>query len=120
MDEDGYYYITGRLKDLIIRGGENISPKEVEDFLGTMPGIRDVAVVGCPSKKYGEQPVAFIIRSEGSDISEHDVSAFCKDKIAWFKIPKYVRFVDTFPMTASQKIQKYKLRDMARELWPEA
>ena len=120
MDADGYYDITGRLRDLIIRGGENISPKEVEDFLGTMPGIRDVAVVGCPSKKYGEQPVAFIIRSEGSDISEHDVSAFCKDKIAWFKIPKYVRFVDTFPMTASQKIQKYKLRDMARELWPEA
>ena len=120
MDADGYYYITGRLKDLIIRGGENISPKEVEDFLGTMPGVKDVAVVGCPSKKYGEQPAAFIIRSDGSEIPEHDVSAFCKDKIAWFKIPKYVRFVDTFPMTASQKIQKYKLRDMARELWPEA
>jgi fatty-acyl-CoA synthase len=120
MDEEGYYFITGRLKDLIIRGGENISPKEVEDFLGTMPGVRDVAVVGCPSKKYGEQPAAFIIRSEGSDISEHDVQVFCKDKISWFKIPKYVHFLDIFPMTASQKIQKYKLREMAHELWPEA
>ena len=120
MDKDGYYYITGRLKDLIIRGGENISPKEVEDFLGTMPGIKDVAVVGCPSKKYGEQPAAFIIRSEGSTISEHDVAAFCKDKISWFKIPKYVHFMDIFPMTASQKIQKYKLREMAAQLWPEA
>ena len=120
MDEHGYYYITGRLKDLIIRGGENISPKEVEDFLGTMPGIKDVAVVGCPSKKYGEQPAAFIIRSDGAQISEHDVQIFCKDRISWFKIPKYVHFVDTFPMTASQKIQKYKLREKAHKLWPEA
>jgi len=120
MDEQGYYYITGRLKDLIIRGGENISPKEVEDFLGTMPGIKDVAVVGCPSKKYGEQPAAFIIRSDGAQISEHDVQIFCKDRISWFKIPKYVHFCDTFPMTASQKIQKYKLREKAHELWPEA
>ena len=120
MDEQGYYYITGRLKDLIIRGGENISPKEVEDFLGTMPGIKDVAVVGCPSKKYGEQPAAFIIRSDGAQISEHDVQTFCKDRISWFKIPKYIHFVDTFPMTASQKIQKYKLREMAHKLWPEA
>ena len=120
MDEQGYYYITGRLKDLIIRGGENISPKEVEDFLGTMPGIKDVAVVGCPAKKYGEQPAAFIIRSDGAQISEHDVQIFCKDRISWFKIPKYVHFCDTFPMTASQKIQKYKLREKAHELWPEA
>ena len=120
MDEQGYYYITGRLKDLIIRGGENISPKEVEDFLGTMPGIKDVAVVGCPSKKYGEQPAAFIIRSDGAQISEDDVQIFCKDRISWFKIPKYVHFCDTFPMTASQKIQKYKLREKAHELWPEA
>ena len=120
MDEHGYYYITGRLKDLIIRGGENISPKEVEDFLGTMPGIKDVAVVGCPSKKYGEQPAAFVIPSDGATIKPEDVQAFCKDRISWFKIPKYVHFLDTFPMTASQKIQKYKLREMAHELWPEA
>jgi fatty-acyl-CoA synthase len=120
MDEEGYYYITGRLKDLIIRGGENISPKEVEDFIGTMPGVKDVAVVGCPSKKYGEQPAAFIIRSDGSEINEGDVADFCRNRISWFKIPKYVHFLDEFPMTASQKIQKYKLREMAHELWPEA
>ena len=120
MDEQGYYYITGRLKDLIIRGGENISPKEVEDFLGTMPGVKDVAVVGCASKKYGEQPAAFIIPADGVTLTAEQVQEFCKDKISWFKIPKYVHFLDTFPMTASQKIQKYKLREMARELWPNA
>lgn len=120
MDEEGYYYITGRLKDLIIRGGENISPKEVEDFLGTMPGVKDVAVVGCPSKKYGEQPVAFIIPSDGETITKEQVDEFCKDRISWFKIPKYVHFLNEFPMTASQKIQKYKLREMAATLWPEA
>ena len=85
-----------------------------------MPGVKDVAVVGCPSKKYGEQPAAFIIRAVGSEISAHDVAVFCKDKISWFKIPKYVHFLDVFPMTASQKIQKCKLREMAHELWPEA
>ncbi len=120
MDEEGYYYITGRLKDLIIRGGENISPKEVEDFLGTMPGVKDVAVVGCPSKKYGEQPVAFIIPSDGETLTKEQVDEFCKDRISWFKIPKYVHFLNEFPMTASQKIQKYKLREMAATLWPEA
>ena len=120
MDAEGYYYITGRLKDIIIRGGENISPKEVEDFLGTMPGVKDVAVVGCPSKKYGEQPAAFIIPADGVTLKEEDVAAFCKDRIAWFKIPKYVKFVPSFPLTASQKIQKYKLRELAHELWPNA
>ena len=120
MDKDGYYYITGRLKDLIIRGGENISPKEVEDFLGTMPGVKDVAVVGCPSKKYGEQPAAFIIPADGADLKEEDVADFCHNKISWFKIPKYVHFMDIFPMTASQKIQKYKLRELAAQLWPNA
>ena len=120
MDEEGYYYITGRLKDLIIRGGENISPKEVEDFLGTMPGVKDVAVVGCPSKKYGEQPVAFIIPSDGETITKEQVDEFCKDRISWFKIPKYVHSLNEFPMTASQKIQKYKLRELAATLWPEA
>ena len=120
MDADGYYYITGRLKDLIIRGGENISPKEVEDFIGQMPGVQDVQVIGVPSKKYGEQPGAFVIRSSGSDITEQDVIDFCRNKIAWFKVPKYVAFVDEYPMTASQKIQKYKLREKASELWPDA
>ena len=120
MDKDGYYYITGRLKDLIIRGGENISPKEVEDFLSEMEGIQDVAVIGVPSKKYGEQPGAFIIRKPGSDINEEDVADFCRNRISWFKIPKYVKFLEEFPLTASQKIQKFKLREMAHELWPNA
>jgi fatty-acyl-CoA synthase len=119
MDEQGYYYITGRLKDLIIRGGENISPKEVEDFIGHMPGVQDVQIVGVPSKKYGEQPVAFIIRMTGADITEQDVDEFCRNKIAWFKIPKHVCFVDAYPMTASQKIQKYKLREQAVTRWPD-
>ena len=120
MDEQGYYYITGRLKDLIIRGGENISPKEVEDFIATMPGVKDVAVVGCPSKKYGEQPAAFIIAYPDAKLEAADVEGFCRDKISWFKIPKYYSFVDAFPLTASGKIQKYKLREMAHELWPNA
>ena len=85
-----------------------------------MTGVKDVAVVGCPSKKYGEQPAAFVIPADGVTLKEEDVAAFCKDKISWFKIPKYVHFLDVFPMTASQKIQKYKLREMAHELWPDA
>jgi len=120
MDEQGYYFITGRLKDLIIRGGENISPKEVEDFIGHMPGVQDVQVVGVPSKKYGEQPGAFVIRMPDSEITEQDVLDFCRNKIAWFKTPKFIHFVDSYPMTASQKIQKYKLREMAAQLWPDA
>ena len=120
MDEQGYYYITGRLKDLIIRGGENISPKEVEDFICHMPGVKDVQVVGVPSKKYGEQPAAYIIRSDGAEITETDVADFCRNRIAWFKIPKYIAFVDTYPLTASGKIQKYKLRDDATKRWPDA
>ncbi len=120
MDDQGYYFITGRLKDLIIRGGENISPKEVEDFIGHMVGVQDVQVGGVPSKKYGEQPGAFVIRMPGSEITEQDVLDFCRNKIAWFKTPKYIHFVDVYPMTASQKIQKFKLREMASQLWPDA
>ena len=120
MDAEGYYFITGRLKDLIIRGGENISPKEVEDFIGHMEGVQDVQLIGVPSKKYGEQPGAFIIRKPGAEIREEDVTDYCRNKIAWFKIPKYVRFVDAYPQTASGKIQKYLLREEAARLWPDA
>ncbi len=120
MDEEGYYAITGRIKDLVIRGGENIYPKEVEDFIHQMDGIQDVQVVGVPSVKYGEQPGAFIILREGVSMSEDDVKDFCRGKIAWYKIPKYVAFVEEYPMTASGKIQKYRLREMSRELWPDA
>ena len=85
-----------------------------------MPGVKDVAVVGCPSRKYGEQPAAFIIPADGAMLNDEDVARFCKDRISWFKIPKYVYFMREFPMTASQKIQKYKLRELAHELWPNA
>ena len=120
LDEEGYLSITGRLKDMIIRGGENIYPKEVEDFIHTMDGIQDVQVVGVPSKKYGEQPGAFIILKKNVDMTEQDVLDFCRGKIAWYKTPKYIAFVDTYPMTASGKILKYKLREMSAELWPDA
>ena len=119
-DPEGYFYVTGRIKDMIIRGGENIYPKEVEDFLYRCPGIKDVQVIGVPSQKYGEQPGAFIIREDGSDLVEQDVLEFCKGEIAWYKTPKYIAFVDEFPMNAAGKILKYKMRDMAHEMWPDA
>ena len=119
-DSEGYFYVTGRIKDMIIRGGENIYSKEVEDFLYRCPGIKDVQVVGVPSKKYGEQPGAFIIREDGSNIDEQDVLEFCKGQIAWYKTPKYIAFVNEFPMNAAGKILKYKMRDQAHELWPDA
>lgn len=120
MDEEGYFSVTGRIKDLIIRGGENIYPKEVEDFLYNVPGVSDVQVVGVPSGKYGEQPGAFVIRKKGSDLTEQDILDYCKGKIAWYKTPKYIHFLDEFPLTASGKIMKFKLREMAHELWPDA
>ncbi|MDR2865945.1 MAG: AMP-binding protein, partial [Methanomassiliicoccaceae archaeon] len=119
-DKEGYFSVTGRIKDMIIRGGENIYPKEVEDFLYNMPGVRDVQVVGVPSKKYGEQPGAFIILKEGAAMEPEDVQDFCKGKIAWYKVPKYVAFVKEYPMTASGKIMKIKLREMSAKIWPDA
>lgn len=120
VDKDGYYSITGRLKDMIIRGGENIYPKEVEDFIHRMGGISDAQVVGVPSEKYGEQPGVFIILKPGVAMTAEDVQDHCRGKIAWYKIPKYVAFVDEYPLTASGKIMKYKLREMAAKLWPDA
>lgn len=120
MDEDGYLTITGRLKDMIIRGGENIYPREIEEFLYTMDGILDVQVAGVPSEKFGEECGAFVIRKGDADLEPEDVIDYCRGKIARYKIPKYVTFVDAYPMTASGKIQKYKLRDMAADLWPDA
>ncbi len=119
-DKDGYFSVTGRLKDMIIRGGENIYPKEVEDFIHHMPGVRDVQVVGCPSKKYGEQPAAFIILQPGVTMNETDVQDFCRNKISFYKVPKYVAFVSEYPQTASGKIMKYKLREQSAKLWPDA
>jgi fatty-acyl-CoA synthase len=115
VDEDGYYRITGRIKDMIIRGGENIYPREIEEFLYTMPGVKDVQVVGVPDAKYGEVVGAFIMRFAGSDITESDVQEFTRARLARYKCPKYVFFVEEYPQTASGKIQKYKLRDLAAE-----
>lgn len=116
QNEDGNFKITGRIKDMIIRGGENIYPREIEEFLYQMPEIKDVQVAGVPSEKYGEQVGAFIILHSGKSISEQDIIDFCRGKISRFKIPKYIFFVDDYPMTASGKIQKYKLRDLSLEL----
>lgn len=115
-DADGNFRITGRIKDMIIRGGENISPKEVENFLYKMSEIKDVQVVGVASPKYGEDVGAFIILKEGKELTLDDVRDFCKNRIAKYKIPRYVFFIDEFPMTGSGKIQKYLLREMALEM----
>ncbi len=111
MDENGYCKITGRIKDMIIRGGENIYPREIEEFLYTLPGVKDVQVVGIPSEKYGEEVAAFIQVKPGETVTKEDVLSFCDDKISFFKIPRFIYFVDEYPTTASGKIQKYKLRN---------
>lgn len=113
---DGFYCITGRIKDLIIRGGENIYPREIENFIYNMPEIEAVEVAGVPSKKYGEQVGAFIKLKADKQLTEEDIQEFCRGKIARYKIPQYIFFVDEFPMTASGKIQKYKLRELSLEL----
>jgi fatty-acyl-CoA synthase len=117
MDENGYCKITGRIKNMIIRGGENIYPREIEEFLYTHPKISDVQAYGVPDRKYGEQVMAAIVPKNGVEMTEDEVREFCRGRIANYKIPKYVKFVDSYPMTASGKIQKFKLREMAiREL----
>lgn len=117
MDENGYCKITGRIKQMIIRGGENIYPREIEEFIYTHPKVSDVQVYGVPDRKFGEQVMAAIVLKEGVAMTEEEVRAFCRGRIANYKIPKYVKFIDSYPMTASGKIQKFKLREMAiREL----
>jgi len=115
-DANGNFKVTGRIKDLIIRGGENISPKEVEDFLYTMPGIKDVQVAGIASEKYGEEVGAFVILKPGVTMTEEDVRDYCRDKIGRYKIPRHVFFVESYPLTSSGKIQKYLLREMGNKL----
>ena len=119
MDENGNYRITGRIKDMIIRGGENIYPREIEEFLYHLPGVRDVQVAGVPSKKYGEEVGAFIILDEGATLTEEEVRDWCRGKIARYKIPKYVFFVKEYPLTGSGKIQKFKLRELSLKLCEE-
>ncbi|MDD4274253.1 MAG: AMP-binding protein [Desulfobacter postgatei] len=119
MDEAGNLSITGRHKDMIIRGGENIYPREIEEFLYRMEGIRDVQVAAVPSEKYGEEVGAFVILNEGANLEPSDIQDFCRGKISRYKIPRYVHFIDQYPMTASGKIQKYKLTEMSEKIWPE-
>ncbi|KAA6311924.1 propanoyl:CoA ligase, partial [termite gut metagenome] len=118
-DEDGNYRITGRIKDMIIRGGENIYPREIEEFLYKLKGVKDVQVAGISSKKYGEEVGAFIILQEGTKLQESDVKDFCRNKISRYKIPKYVFFVNDFPLTGSGKIQKFKLKEIGLQLCTE-
>ena len=117
LDGEGYFQIVGRIKDMLIRGGENIFPREIEDYLYTHPAIEQVEVIGAPDEKYWEEVCAWIKLHEGSTLSAEEVRAFCEGRIAHFKIPRYIRFVDAFPMTITGKVQKFVMREiMAKEL----
>ncbi len=113
MDEDGYFKITGRMKDMIIRGGENIYPREIEEFLYTHPKISDVQVIGVPDRKYGEEICAWVKLKEGETATEEEIKEFCRGKIAHFKIPRYIKFTDSFPMTVTGKIRKVEMREIS-------
>jgi fatty-acyl-CoA synthase len=113
MDADGYVKIVGRSKDMIIRGGENVYPREIEEFLHTHPDVADVQVVGVPDERYGEEIAAFVIAREGAQLDAAAVREFCRGRIARYKCPRYVIGVEEFPMTVTGKIQKFKLRDTA-------
>ena len=115
MDEQGLVRIVGRIKDMVIRGGENVYPREIEEVLDTPPQIADVQVIGVPDERYGEELMAWIIARPGTSLSEEAVREFCQGKIARYKIPRYVKFVDSFPMTVTGKVQKFKMRETAIE-----
>jgi fatty-acyl-CoA synthase len=113
MDENGYVRIAGRIKDIIIRGGENISPREIEEFLLTCPAIADVQIIGVPDPKFGEEVMAWVVLKAAATMTAEEVKQFCRGKIARYKIPRYVRFVDSFPMTVSGKVQKFLMRQIS-------
>jgi fatty-acyl-CoA synthase len=113
MDDEGFVNVVGRAKDMIIRGGENIYPREIEEFLYSHPKIKDVSVIGVPSERYGEEVMAWITPKEGEQISEEEVLEYCKGRIAHYKVPRYIKFVDSFPMTVTGKIQKYLMKQTA-------
>ncbi|MCJ1909515.1 AMP-binding protein [Planococcus ruber] len=114
-DEDGYIAVTGRIKDMVIRGGENIYPREIEEFLYQHPSVQDVQVVGVPDPKYGEELMAWVILKDGEKLQPEELRDYCKGKISHHKIPRYIEFTKEYPMTASGKIQKFRLREMATE-----
>jgi len=116
-DENGNFRVTGRIKDMIIRGGENIYPKEIEDFMITHPKVSDCQVIGVPDEKYGEEAMACIILMKGEEATDAEMREFAQQRIARHKVPRYIRFVDSFPMNAAGKVLKYKMREeAAREL----
>ncbi|MCL7928785.1 AMP-binding protein [Halomonas llamarensis] len=115
MDDEGYVQIVGRIKDMVIRGGENVYPKEIEEFLYTHPGVSEVQVTGVPDKKYGEELIAWVKLNGKQDVTDEELREFCKGKITHFKIPRYFKFVDEFPMTVTGKIQKFKMREISIE-----
>jgi fatty-acyl-CoA synthase len=115
LDDEGYCNIVGRIKDMVIRGGENIYPREIEEFLYKHPKVQDVQVIGVPDAKYGEELCAWIKLKPGATCSDADIREFCQGQIAHYKIPRYVKFVDAFPMTVTGKIQKYLMREQARQ-----
>ncbi len=115
MDEDGYCNIVGRIKDMVIRGGENVYPREIEEFLYRHPDIEDVSVIGVPDDKYGEQLCAWVKLRQGASADADNIRDFCQGQIAHFKIPHYIKFVDEFPMTVTGKIQKFLMREQMIE-----
>jgi fatty-acyl-CoA synthase len=115
MDADGYVNIVGRIKDMIIRGGENVYPREIEEFIYTHDDVADVQVIGVPDERYGEEIMAWVQVREGASLDGEDLREWCRGKIAHFKVPRYVKLVDEFPMTVTGKVQKFKMRDQAVE-----
>jgi len=115
MDDEGYVSVVGRLKDMIIRGGENIYPREIEEFLFTHPKIQDAKVVGISDVKYGEEVCVWVQLKDQQVLSEDEIRAFCKEHIAYFKVPRYIRIVDDFPMTVTGKVQKFKMREQTEK-----
>jgi fatty-acyl-CoA synthase len=113
MDDDGYVKIVGRLKDMIIRGGENIYPREIEEFLYAHPDISDVQVIGVPSERYGEEVMAWVKLRDGATVTGEQLTEHCRGKISTFKIPRYWKFVDAFPMTVTGKVRKIEMRELS-------
>jgi fatty-acyl-CoA synthase len=113
MDEDGYLSIVGRSKDMVIRGGENVYPREIEEFLHTHPDVADVQVIGVPDERYGEELMAWVLPRPGAELGPETLRDHCRGRIAHFKVPRYFKLVDSFPMTVTGKVQKYKMREEA-------
>ena len=113
MDQEGYVRIVGRIKDMVIRGGENLYPREIEEFLYTHPDVADVQVIGVPDERYGEELMAWVVLRSGAALSDDELKDYCRGQIAHFKVPRYVKFVDSFPMTVTGKVQKFKMRETA-------